>query len=195
MNIEFILCLCALLFLATTYDVAVTASKTTRLYVDQFPPGSEHLQLPNILHFSIFMEKDTGHHYTHLPLLVESMRYNPKVQFVIINIAENPALGFGGKMTALAAQLGATNLKIVTENIAAFTDRVYRRLNIRVPFTYDWYYKLCDYKPTLAYLYPELLDEKEYKYWGYGDMDIIWGNFSRFAGLFQGQHQFIISGT
>lgn len=173
----------------------VLCEKRTRLYSDQFPPGSEHLVLPDILHFSIFMEKEPGQcKYTHLPLLVESMRWNPKVQFVIINIADNPDIGFGAKMTSLSKQLGASNLKVVTESLTAFTERVLKRLNIMVPFTKDWFYKLCDYKPALAYLYPEIVAEKPFKFWGYGDMDIIWGNFSRFATLFQGDYQFIISG-
>jgi hypothetical protein len=33
-----------------------------------------------------------------------------------------------------------------------------------------------------------------YKYWGYGDMDIIWGNITRYAHLFQGNYEFIITG-
>lgn len=35
-------------------------------------------------------------------------------------------------------------------------------------------YKVCDLKPAFARLYPELL--AEFAYWGYCDVDLIWGN-------------------
>jgi hypothetical protein len=45
---------------------------------------------------------------------------------------------------------------------------------------------MCDYKPVLPYLFPHLV-KPEHKYWGYVDMDVVWGNWTRFAHLFQGQ--------
>jgi hypothetical protein len=39
------------------------------------------------------------------------------------------------------------------------------KLGINVPFTKKWFYKLCDYKPTLAYLFPEMFEiDGPYKY-------------------------------
>jgi hypothetical protein len=74
---------------------------------------------------------------------------------------------------------------------------------------------MTDYKPTLAWLFPELFaenlptiitsfnrdfdvsfyDNKRFQYWGYVDMDLVWGNFSRFAHLFQGDYAVITSGN
>ena len=40
-------------------------------------------------------------------------------------------------------------------------------------------YKLCDYKPTYGYLFEEYI--KEYKFWGYCDVDVIFGDLSKFV--------------
>lgn len=77
-------------------------------------------------------------------------------------------------------------------SVEEWRDRVKDRLGIDVPFTMEWYYKMCDYKPMIAHLFPEH-SGSEYKYWGFVDMDVVWGNFTKFAGWFQGQ-PFIISG-
>lgn len=39
-------------------------------------------------------------------------------------------------------------------------------------------YKLCDYKPTYGYLFYEYV--KDYDFWGYCDLDIIFGNLRNF---------------
>ena len=39
-------------------------------------------------------------------------------------------------------------------------------------------YKLCDFKPAYGFLFPEIL--KEFKFWGHGDIDVIYGNIRKF---------------
>lgn len=39
-------------------------------------------------------------------------------------------------------------------------------------------YKLCDFRPAYGYIFEEYL--KEYTHWGYSDIDIIFGNLSKF---------------
>ncbi|MBN1116065.1 MAG: hypothetical protein JXA77_02595 [Bacteroidales bacterium] len=39
-------------------------------------------------------------------------------------------------------------------------------------------YKLCDYKPTYGSVFSDYL--KSYEYWGYGDLDVIYGNIMSF---------------
>ena len=41
-------------------------------------------------------------------------------------------------------------------------------------------YKLCDYKPTFAYCFNELLDLSKYSFWGHFDLDVIWGDLKKF---------------
>lgn len=39
-------------------------------------------------------------------------------------------------------------------------------------------YKLCDFKPLYGYLFDDLIDR--YEYWGFGDIDLIYGNLEKF---------------
>jgi hypothetical protein len=74
----------------------------------------------------------------------------------------------------------------------AFASRVTSRINIDVPFEYGtklWARKMCDYKPTLAFLYSELIQPK-HKYWGFVDNDLIWGDINSYADWFNGPNQY-----
>ncbi len=39
-------------------------------------------------------------------------------------------------------------------------------------------YKLCDYKPTYGFLFQDIL--VKYDYWGYSDLDLVYGNLNEF---------------
>ena len=39
-------------------------------------------------------------------------------------------------------------------------------------------YKLCDYKPAYGYIFSDLI--KDYDFWGYCDLDLLWGNIRKF---------------
>jgi hypothetical protein len=148
------------------------------------------------------------------------------------------------------------NFRVVTVTFSQFSDRVFNKLGIRVAYNQSWYYKMNDYKATLAHLFPEIVNERKYAYWGkhpprvsycgvnatplilctlkqylilfaasyllnttylttrysvsvsvlavladviimisgYTDLDLVWGNFSRFAHLFQGDYAVVTSG-
>lgn len=84
------------------------------------------------------------------------MKWNgPTVQFVLINVIADGS-DQAKDIIALKRQLEVTNLQIVPIDISDFSKRVNSKLNISVNMTMDWYYKLCDFKPVLAYLFPEL---------------------------------------
>jgi hypothetical protein len=57
---------------------------------------------------------------------------------------------------------------------------------------------MSEFKPTLAVLFSDLLiDPKtnlEYKWWGYADLDLIWGQISSFSQLFHNQWPIVNTG-
>lgn len=120
------------------------------------------------------------------------MKYNPTVTFVLINVIPDDAT-YWTHFQQVIHDLQVTNLHYHVITISKWKELVKEKLKIDVPFTVDWYYKLCDYKPTLGYLFSEYLelDKKRYLYWGYCDLDVIWGNFQKFSYLFQGEYYFI----
>jgi len=53
-------------------------------------------------------------------------------------------------------------------------------------------YKLCDFKPTYGIIFEDMLSA--YQYWGYGDMDIVFGDIRKHIPLLQDEEPDIISG-
>lgn len=69
------------------------------------------------------------------------------------------------------------NVKFINQSIDDFSILASKKLgeNINVKNTY----KLCDYKTLYGKIYEDYL--QEYKYWGFCDIDVIWGNLNTFV--------------
>jgi len=187
------------LLLLLLYSLQAVQSK--RVYTHQFPVGSEQLSLPEggIITFSIYMGRVK---YAYMSLTLESMRWNaPLVQFVLINVVEKEEDASELRELLQRKQVRNFHLEVIT--ISRFAQLVSDKLHITVPFNSTWYYKMTDYKPTLAYLFSPLIDsppptglrppKHPFAYWGYVDTDLVWGNFSRFAPLFRAGHAVVSS--
>lgn len=140
--------------------------------------------------FSIYMG-DILHAYDHLELTIDSMRYNPQIDYVLINIITplDPAVK---ALNELLVRLKVPNFRVVSQSMNAFSSRIKDRIHTDIPFEYGtklWARKMCDFKPTLAFLYSELIQPK-HKYWGYVDNDLIWGNINAYADWFNGPNQY-----
>lgn len=85
-----------------------------------------------------------------------------------------------------AAKLPA-NVKIHAFTLAEFNDLATRRLGIpiqvRTPF------KLCDFKPAYGVIFQEYL--RNYEFWGFGDVDVIYGDVARLLGPLLDGHDII----
>ena len=46
------------------------------------------------------------------------------------------------------------------------------------PITLDRPYKICDFRPAFAYIFPEHI--KGYDFWGWGDLDVVYGDIRHF---------------
>lgn len=148
----------------------------SRLYLNQFPLGSEHLILPPILCLSVYYGKIK---YPHMNLYLESLRINTRVYYELINIVDD----HNDKLDILqkVQNFNLTNFHITFITSLEFRERVKDKLNFDIAFNDSWSYKVgTDYKPTLAYLFPEIVDKPlhegrtPYKYWAYtGIVNII----------------------
>jgi hypothetical protein len=118
------------------------------------------------------------------PYTLQSMGTNPKnVQFVIVTVSEDPRSA--SKITDMAAKLGVTNVKVLAPTIDEWAKRVKDKLAIDVPWDKTWYYKLNDYKPTFGVLFADIIEG--FDWWGWVDLDVIFGNFVTFRHLFHKQ--------
>lgn len=68
------------------------------------------------------------------------------------------------------------NLKIVYISFDEFKKKIQEKFKFKI--TCDLPYKLCDYKPSFGYIFNELLTS--YDFWGYCDLDLIFGDIRHF---------------
>jgi hypothetical protein len=95
---------------------------------------------------------------------IHSCKFNPSVNFIIIT-DDNTYL----KEVPINVTL---QFKKFTEISKVATQRLHFPIKIENP------YKLCDFKPAFAFLFPELVTG--YDFWGHGDLDVIYGNIRKF---------------
>ena len=68
------------------------------------------------------------------------------------------------------------NIKVVHSTLAQIKERADKALNMNCVIPNP--YKLCDYKPAYGLMFSDLI--VGYDFWGYCDLDIIWGNIRKF---------------
>lgn len=88
-----------------------------------------------------------------------SCRENPSVQWFIISDCDEP-------------QDLPCNVAIVRRSFEEYRADIQARLGIACHW--DKPYKLCDMKPAMAYLHPDLVEG--FDFWGFGDLDVIYGD-------------------
>ena len=94
---------------------------------------------------------------------VESCRWNPTVDWLLLSDAQPP-------------EHLPPNLRVVTTKFEDYRELIARRLDIR-PAWADAY-MLCDLKPALGFIHQSEI--AGYDYWGYGDLDVIYGDIRGF---------------
>jgi len=96
-------------------------------------------------------------------LYLESCRYNPTIDIVLICDHPSPV------------EL-PPNVRIAPFTMEGYRDHVAKQLGIKP----KWHapYKLCDIRPAMADIHPDLIEG--YDFWGYGDIDVIYGDMRAF---------------
>jgi len=94
---------------------------------------------------------------------IESCRSNPDIDWYIFTNCSRP-------------ENVATNVSIMTTSFEEYKKRVSETL--RIPFDPHDSYKLCDIRPAFGVIHGELLTN--YDFFGFGDLDVIYGNIRRF---------------
>lgn len=158
----------------------------------QFPSGSEELVLPNIAIISAIYGTI---HLPQLPLILQSMKWNsPKVHYIIMNILPDNQNNPSNELLELIKKHDISNVQYEMITQSLFNSKIENKLGFKIAFNDEWKKKLDDYKPTYGALFNDLIPSEKYKYWGYAELDLVWGNITRYAYLFQGNYGIIPSG-
>jgi hypothetical protein len=94
---------------------------------------------------------------------LESCRWNPTVNWLLYGDAPPPSDV-------------PPNVRIVTTTLDEYRAEASSRLGIRLAWTNT--YKLCDLKPALGFIHEQEI--AGYDHWGFGDLDVIYGDIRRF---------------
>jgi hypothetical protein len=70
-----------------------------------------------------------------------------------------------------------TNVRVNFTSFAAFVDRIAASYDFELALTDP--YKLCDFKPTYGHVFQK--DLEKYEFWGFCDLDVIFGNVRKFV--------------
>jgi hypothetical protein len=115
--------------------------------------------LPSVCLVACYMGPPPGwiNHY------LMSCAYNPSIDFLIVtdqnNFPEVPK-----------------NVRVKRMSISSFKELVQEKIGVKVGLSHPR--KMCDFKPAYGHLFEE--DLKGWDYWGYTDIDIIYGDIRRF---------------
>ncbi len=71
----------------------------------------------------------------------------------------------------------AKNIKVYRMSFEQFREMVQNKFDF--PIVLDRPYKICDYRPAFAYILSNYV--KNYDFWGWGDLDVVYGNIRHFV--------------
>ncbi len=94
---------------------------------------------------------------------IHSCKYNSKVDFLLV--------------TDILIHIDLpSNVRVVNKSLNDIAERAEQKFGIPVVITDP--YKLCDFKPAYGYIFSELIEG--YDFWGYADIDVVFGNIRHF---------------
>ena len=98
-----------------------------------------------------------------MPFFLESCRTNSSIDWMLFTDCGLP-------------ENCPDNVKVVSISYANYCERLSNALNIKFRAVNP--YKLCDMKPALGFVHAD--DLMDYDFWGFGDIDLIYGNLRAF---------------
>lgn len=96
-------------------------------------------------------------------LWLHSCRYNPTVDWIIFT-DDRRKFDY------------PDNVKVIYTSLKTVKKLIQSKFDFSIKLSKA--YKLCDYKPAYGYIFSKWI--KEYDYWGYCDLDVIFGNIRKF---------------
>jgi hypothetical protein len=146
--------------------------------------GTHSSAMPKLSVLAMHATPMTGSCLLRLPLTIESMRLNPEVSFHVVNLVDEEDEGAAGVHALRAAAKPVKNVHVHVITIPKFVELVKTRLmtvsEMPEPQIYNASHMMTkshDYKPTFGVLWDPLFEADGAEYWGWFDMDQVFGNF------------------
>ncbi len=118
------------------------------------------------------------------------MRFKHKIAFIIVYFGKfpwffkyflhssiyNPSIDFFILTDNVPPSISSENIKFIQYSMEQFNKDASKALNMNIHIERG--YKLCDFKPAYGYIFSSLI--VDYDFWGYCDIDLIFGNIRNF---------------
>lgn len=102
-------------------------------------------------------------------------KFRPDFKFWLKSVSENPTVDFllftDNKVESIPG-----NLKVISTTFDALRHRIQSHFDFKICLPQA--YKLCDFKPCYGEVFADFI--KEYDFWGYTDMDMVYGDIRHF---------------
>ncbi len=98
------------------------------------------------------------------------------MEYYLMSCIANPSVHWHFFSNNTGLPLSANNLFLHRSTLEELNDHISKQLGIKAKITHP--YKLCDFKPAFGHIFRDLL--KDYDFWGYTDIDLIYGNINHF---------------
>ncbi|WP_163339192.1 DUF6625 family protein [Desulfopila sp. IMCC35008] len=102
-----------------------------------------------------------------MPAFMASCRKNPDVNWLIVTNMDQSALPDG-----------PSNVRFLNIDLKDFNDRVSSSLKIPVNVKPEYAYKINDFKVAYGKIFSK--EFEGYDFWGYCDLDVVWGDIKKF---------------
>lgn len=99
------------------------------------------------------------------PAFQVSCEYNPAFEWLIFSDAPPPPTN-------------PDNVTFIPFSVERFCKLASAKLKSDIRISEKYLYKICDFKPAFGIIYEDYLTD--YNFWGHCDIDIIWGDISKF---------------
>ena len=94
---------------------------------------------------------------------LQTCEANPEFSWLIYSNCENP-------------DITPENVKFITANLLDFNRLSSKKLNLKINIINP--YKICDLRPSFGKIFEDYI--KDYDFWGYSDLDLVYGNLKHF---------------
>ena len=95
---------------------------------------------------------------------MHTAKYNPTIDFIVFSDDRSYSKPL------------PHNIKIIFKTLEGISSLLAERLDLKIEIKKT--YKICDFKPVFGLVFSDVL--KKYDFWGYGDIDVIFGNIRKF---------------
>lgn len=100
----------------------------------------------------------------YFPYFIKSCGFNPDIDFKIFSDANIPS------------SIKPSNVELINYSLDQFNKDATRALGFDIKLKEA--YKLCDFKPAYGFIFPQIINE--YDFWGYCDIDLVFGDIRSF---------------